>query len=146
MAQINVIEEISLDGFQIVGSEMFIHQPRKGEATCSIWPSKLGFSKLVLTSLNNCEFVRIEVNPKNKCLLVIPVNSSDKNCIRWIKGQKHLSVRNMESKRFGTEIYNTWGLDPNCNYRALGRLVTANQKVMMLFDFNKAEVWKAKKG
>lgn len=145
MAQISPIEEVSLDGFQIVSSDMFIHLPRKGEPTCSIWPTKLSFNKMVLSSLNNCEYVRIEVNPKTKRLVVIPVTSSDKNCIRWIMGGKELFMRKMESKRFGKMIYNTWDLDPDYNYRAIGRLVTVNKKVMMMFDFNDAEVWKTNK-
>ena len=53
--------------------------------------------------------------------------------------------RNMESRRFGEQVYKSWGLDMDYNYRAVGRLVTANQKVMMLFDFNDAEIWKTKK-
>lgn len=145
MAQISPIEEVSLEGFQIVASDMFVHLPRKSDATCTIWPTKLSFSKLVLSSLNNCEYVRIEVNPRTKCLIVLPVSSGDKNSIRWVKGTKELSVRNMESRRFGEQVYKSWGLDMDYNYRAVGRLVTANQKVMMLFDFNDAELWKAHK-
>ena len=146
MLQISPIEEVSLDGFQIVSSDMFIRRPRNSDPTCSIWPTQLSFSKLAISSLNNCEYVRIEVNPKTKCLVVIPVTSSDKNSIRWVKGKKEIFARNMESKRFGGLIYNTWGLDPNYNYRAVGRLVTVNKKVMMLFDFNNAELWQSKKG
>ncbi len=145
MNMINPIEEVSLEGFQIVASDMFAHLPRKNDATCTIWPTKLSFSKLVLTALNNCEYVRIEVNPRTKCLIVLPVSSTDKNSIRWIKGSKELNIRNMESKRFGEQIYKTWGLDMDYNYRAIGRLVTANQKVIMLFDFNDAENWKTKR-
>ena len=51
----------------------------------------------------------------------------------------------MESKRFGDQVYESWGLDADYNYRAVGRLVTAKQKVMMLFDFNNAEQWQTKK-
>ena len=145
MSVMNPIEEVSLEGFQIVASDMFVHLPRKSDATCSLWPTKLSFSKLVLSALNNCEFVRIEVNPKTKCLIVVPVSSSDKNSIRWIKGTKEFCIRNMESKRFGDQVYESWGLDADYNYRAVGRLVTAKQKVMMLFDFNNAEQWQTKK-
>lgn len=141
----NPIEEVSLEGFQIVSSDMFVHLPRKNDATCTIWPTRLSFSKLVLSALNNCEFVRIEVNPCTKCLIVLPVTSSDKNSIRWIKGTKEFCIRNMESKRFGDQVYQAWGLDMEYNYRAVGRLVTANQKVMMLFDFSNAESWKTKR-
>ncbi len=146
MTQINAFEQMSLDGFQIVPSEMFIHLPQKSRPTCTIWPTRLGFSKLVLTSLNNCEYVRIEVNSKTKCLVVMPVTSSDKNCIRWIKGGKELRVRNMESKIFGSQLYKSWELDTEYNYRAIGRLVTANKKVMMFFDFKEAESWKTNRG
>ena len=145
MNVMNPIEEVSLEGFQIVASDMFVHLPRTSDATCTIWPTKLSFSKLVLSALNNCEYVRIEVNPRTKCLVVLPVTSSDQNSIRWIKGTKEFSIRNMESKRFGDQVYQSWGLDMNYNYRAVGRLVTANKKVMMLFDFNGAESWKTKK-
>ncbi|MBQ3372822.1 MAG: hypothetical protein IJI45_04830 [Anaerolineaceae bacterium] len=51
----------------------------------------------------------------------------------------------MESKLFGDEIYRAWGLDPEYNYRAVGRLVSARNKIMLLFDFSNAENWKTKK-
>ena len=139
------IEEVNLDGFQIVRSEMFFHFPRKGEATCTVWPTRISFSKLALTLLNSCEYVRIEINPNTKCLLVVPVTSKDKDSIRWIKGQKEFTVRNMESKQFGDILYSAWGLNPQCNYRAAGRLISSKGKVMLLFDFSEAEMWKSKK-
>ena len=145
MAQINPIEEVALDGFQIVSSDMFIQRPRNGDPTCSIWPTQLSFNKVSISSLNNCEYVRIEVNPKTKCLVVIPVTSSDKDGIRWVHGKKELFTRTMKSVRFGELIYNTWGLDPEYNYRAFGKLVTVKKKVMILFDFNDAELWKSNK-
>ena len=91
---ISPVEELSLDGFQIVKSEMFLHLPRKADPTCTIWPTKISFSRMSLQALNNCEYVRLEVNPKTKCLLVAPTPSTDKDSIRWIKGQKEHSVRN----------------------------------------------------
>ena len=114
-------------------------------STCTIWPTRISFSKQALITLNNCEFVRIEINPNNKCLLVIPVTSKDKDSIRWIKGQKSFTVRNMESKNFGDLLYSTWGLNPECNYRTTGKLVSSKGKVMLLFNFSDAEMWKTKK-
>ncbi len=139
------MEELNLDGFQIVKSEMFLHLPRKADPTCTIWPTKISFSRMTLQALNNCEYVRLEVNPSTKCLLLAPTHSSDKDSIRWIKGQKEFSVRNMESRQFGEEVYKAWGLDEQYNYRAVGRLVSARNKIMMLFDFSTAEMWKTKK-
>ena len=138
------VEEISLEGFQIVKSSMFTHLPRKSDPTCTIWPTKVSFSKLCISLLNGCEYIRLEVNPTTKCLLVIPTMSSDTDSIRWIKGVQKRDVRNMESRAFGTEVYKAWELDPSCNYRAVGRLVSVRGKVMLLFDFNNAEMWKRK--
>ena len=140
----NGVEEVSLDGFQIVKSEMFIQKQRKSDGSCSIWPNKISFSRTTLRMLNNCEYIRLEVNPNTKCLLVVPTHSSDKDSIRWLKGQKDPHVRDMESKEFGDEIYKAWGFDRELNYRAIGKLVIAQSKIMMLFDFTKAMTWKTK--
>lgn len=139
------LEEISLDGFQIVKSEMFLHFPQKKDPTCTIWPHRISFNKLSLAKLNNCEYVRIEVNPSAKRLLVIPVPSTDKNSIRWVKGKMEISTRHLESRSFGSEIYKAWGFDEDYNYRSTGKLVSSQNKVMLLFDFNNAEVWKSKR-
>ena len=140
------LEELSLEGFQVVKSEMFLHLPRKGEPTCSLWPYRVSFNKISLQVLNSCEYVRLEINPNTKGMLVVPVSSKDKAAIRWIKGQKDYSVRNMESKAFGSELYKAWELNPEFNYRATGKLVSSKGKVMLLFDFNGAELWKSKVG
>ena len=62
-----------------------------------------------------------------------------------MKGEKEKFLRNLESKAFGEQLYQKWGLDTDYNYRTVGRLVTVNQKVMILFDFNHPEVWKTTK-
>lgn len=144
MSQFRTIEEMSLDGFQIVNANMFIHIPRNSDPTCTVWPTRISFNKLTLEKLNFCEYVKIQVNPKTKCLLVMPVSSSDKDSIRWTKGSMEKVIRNMESKAFGEQLYQSWGLDPEYNYRAAGRLVSVNQKVMMFFDFRESEMWKNK--
>lgn len=141
---INNLEEMSLDGFQIVKKEMFQHLPSSKNPTCTIWPTRISFSRSALVALNFCECIRMEVNPTTKCLLVCPTLSNDRDSIRWIKGTKDQSVKNLESKQFGEQIYNAWELDPEFNYRTIGRLVSARNKIMLLFDFNEAMMWKSK--
>ena len=145
MNQFSPIEEMTIDGFQIVSASMFHHPPRKCEATCTIWPTRISFNKLTLEKLHYCDYIKIQVNPTTKCLLLSPVASSDKDSIRWMKGEKEKFLRNLESKAFGEQLYQKWGLDADYNYRTVGRLVTVNQKVMILFDFNHPEVWKTTK-
>lgn len=146
MSQLNEIEEVTLEGFQIVKSDMFAHLPRKNEATCTLWPTRISFNRFALESLQCPEYIRIHVNPMTKSLLVMPVPSNDKDAIRWVKGQKDKWIRNMESKPFGEQLYQSWGLDGKLNYRAAGRLVSSNKKLMLLFDFSDPESWRSKKG
>ena len=75
----------------------------------------------------------------------MPVSSQDRDSIRWTKGEREKFIRNMESKAFGEQLYRLWDLEPEYNYRAVGRLVSVNQKVMLLFDFNQPEWWRSQK-
>ena len=79
------LSEISLEGFQVVSGQMFAHLPRKSDATCTLWATSISFSKQAVVLLNNCEHIRIEINPTTKGLLVVPVTSKDQDGIRWIQ-------------------------------------------------------------
>lgn len=55
MSQFIPIEEMSLDGYQIVNAGLFHHPARKCEATCTVWPSRISFNKLALEKLHYCD-------------------------------------------------------------------------------------------
>ena len=135
------IREIDLEGFQVVSGDMFTHLPRKTEATCTIWPNAISYSLSSLSALNNCNFVRIEIHPVKKQMLVIPVSESDRDSVRWASlGKKHQG-RKIECKTFTAPLFEKWGWSEELRYRASGRLVHSGQKIMLLFDFSSPEVW-----
>lgn len=138
------VEPISIEGFQVVSGELFSHINRYVSPSCKIWSSGITFNRLALAALNCCERVRFEVHPQKKSLLVVPVTAKDKDNIIWRKNIKEYAPRRMESVRFSSQLYEIWGWDPGCVYRATGRVVTVDNKVMLLFDFNAPEQWKAK--
>lgn len=138
------IEEVSLEGFQVVSVSYFTNHTFCRTPTCTFWPTGITFNKLALSALNNSERIRIEINSEKKCILIIPVTMKDKDSILWRKNVKEYAPRRIESIRFSTTIYELWGWNPECSYRAAGRIVSAESKVMLLFDFNKPETWKVK--
>ncbi len=138
------IEEISVEGFKVVSGDLFVHLPRKSGPTCTIWSNSINFSKTALVALNNCERIRIEVNPEKRCILIVPVTSKDKDGIRWVKNVKEPMTRKMECKQFTMQLFDTWGWRYDYVYRASGKLVSADKKVMLLFDFSEPENWKCK--
>lgn len=136
------INEISLEGFQVVSGEMFKHIPRKTSPTCTLFPTAVCFSKQSILALNNCEHIRMEVNTEKKSLLVIPVTARDPDGVRWLKSIRDSQARKIECGRFTEKLYQAWGWNPELRYRAEGRLVMADSKLMLLFDFSKPECFK----
>ena len=140
----NEIEEISMDGFQVVSGEYFTRRIAYFSPTCTIWSGGITFNKVALTALNNCERVRIEIHPQKKSVLLVPVTIKDKDGIPWRKNIKDYAPRRMECSRFSSTLYEMWGWDTSCVYRTAGRIVTVDNKVMLLFDFNAPEQWRGK--
>ena len=52
--------------------------------------------------------------------------------------------RKLDCKHFTMPLYEAWGWDRLNVYRATGQLVTADKKVMLLFDFTYPENWRGK--
>lgn len=94
--------------------------------------------------LNNCERVRIEVNPKTRCILLIPVTSKDKDAVRWAKTGKEVQPRKIECLAFTSQLFDGWGWDRKRVYRTTGRIVSSDKKIMLLFDFSNPESWPMK--
>lgn len=138
------IEEISMDGFQVVSGEYFARRAAYYAPSCTIWSGGITFNKAALTALNNCERVRMEIHPQKKGVLLVPVTVKDKDGIPWRKNIKDYAPRRMECSRFSSTLYETWGWDTGCIYRAEGRVVTVDSKIMLLFDFGSPEQWRAK--
>ena len=142
--QLSDLQEVSMEGFQVVSSSMFSHFPRTSEPSCTMWYSSISFSKSAVNALNGCERVLIQVNAKTKGILIVPVTSKDKDGIQWLKDSKIVEAKKMDCKAFTSQLFQTWGFDPEYVYRSYGRVVTAEKKVMLLFEFKNPESWKCR--
>ncbi len=143
--QVSPITEISIDGFQVVSGSMFSRVPRNAGPTCTLWVNHISFGKHSVEALNNCERIRIQVNPTNRCLLIVPVTATDPDGVRWIKNKNRLvEPRKLDCVQFTTQLFDTWGWDKEYFYRTSGQLVSSEKKVMLLFNFSNPESWKTK--
>lgn len=136
--------EINLDGFQVVSSDMFAHATRQVDPSCTLWYTSISFNKVAFTALNNCERVRIEINTQKRCILIIPVTAKDKDGIKWARNSREPAARRIECRGFTNQLYKLWEWDAEYVHRVTGRLVIADKKVMLLFDFSSPERWKYK--
>lgn len=133
------IPEISLKGFQVVSKDMFVSRPRQGKATCTLWNNSIGFSVPAYRLLNGCETILIQVNTIKKMIIIMPAPSTDKDAIRWTSNSKKNTLRKLKCSGLTEELFRLWELDPEMRYFTAGKVVSAEQKIMLLFDFNQAE-------
>lgn len=139
---IDEIQEISTEGFQVVSGDFFKGSQKTGMPTATIWYNSISFSKAALTALNSCERIRIEININTRGMLIIPVTAKDKDSVRWTKNKKEPITRKIECRAFTSKLFDSWDWDKESVYKATGRIVTSDSKVMLLFEFNKPENWK----
>ncbi len=136
------VNEISLEGFQIVSSDFFTYATRTNAPTLTVWDGSIGFSKQDVLLLNSCENIMIRINAKEYKALVIPTKSNDKDAIKWVKKLDPIEARKINCPKLTDKLYEMWGWDKDYVYRTNGRLVTSDNKVMLLFDFASPEKWK----
>ena len=131
------IREISLEGYQVVRGKYFT---RKYEPSMTLFASAISFNGAAFESLNNCDSVQFLVNEQNKSIIVKPIISKGPDAINWNKN-KNKSVR-IECTSFTKQLYEVWQLKTDCRYKSTGILVQSDKKVMLLFNFQKAETWR----
>ena len=141
MAVMEELQEISMEGFRVVSVDMFSRHTWTVVPMITLWSSHIAFSKAAVNALNNCERIRMEVNAQSKKILLVPVSTKDKDGIRWMTTGKTPHGRKIECHAFAEKLYESWGWDKDMVYRAKGRIVTSDSKVLLLFDFTSAECW-----
>ncbi len=138
----NGIEKVTLDGFQIVKGSYF---RRPTEPAMTLFKSAVSFNRYAYEALNRCETIEILVNDKKKCIVIRPVSSKTADAVRWIKGKEKKQVTKVECTAFSKQIFSAWKLEEAYRYRATGRIVQCDSKIMLLYDFNDPEIWDGSK-
>ncbi len=142
MALADEIQELNLEGFQVVSSDFFDHYHQRNDIpTITLWNDQIAFSKASVKALNNCERVRMEINAQTRGILLIPVSTKDKDGIKWMTTGKDPHGRKIDCKGFTEKLYETWEWKKDHVYRANGRIVVADQKIMLFFDFSSPVCW-----
>lgn len=141
MGLLDQVPEIDMEGFQVVSADLFCNYQRSDAPALTLWINQLSFSRAAISALNNCERIRMEVNPQTRGILIIPVTSKDKDGIKWIINGKEPHSRKLECHAFAEKLYQTWEWDTDRVYKAFGRIFVSDQKVMLFFDFRAPTSW-----
>ena len=142
MGLLDEVQNINMEGFQVVSADFFNNYQRADAPTITLWINQISFSNAAVNALNNCERVRMEVNSQAKGILLIPVSTKDKDGIKWmITGDKQPHGRKLECRAFTERLFQVWGWDQSRVYKTAGRIVVSDQKVMLFFYFSNPDSW-----
>ena len=136
-----LINEIDLDGYQIVRSQYF---QKQSEPVITLFQTALAFGQGTFQALNNCEAIQVLLNHRGRSIVIRPVSSNTPDAVMWKKGAEPKYTK-IESPQLTRNIYERWGLDKKCHYRAFGKTAQADKKILILFDFTDPVVYEGLK-
>ncbi|GHU77219.1 hypothetical protein AGMMS49992_24470 [Clostridia bacterium] len=131
------IGDVNLDGFQVVRGNYF---NRQIEPYMSFKETGISFNVSAYKALNCVSTVQIMVNQVNRKILVRPISSDDTDSIAWLKNPDNPDSRPIECSAFTRPLYEMWKWKQKTRYRAYGKLVQSDKKLMLLFDFSSPEI------
>jgi hypothetical protein len=131
------LDEVSMDGFTIVNGEFF---KKPIEPLLTIRDHSFTFNGAAYKALNLVNSIQLFVHITYRRILVTPASSDDQNSLLWLKNPDDLSSHSLECTSFARQLFQAYGWILKNAYRSTGRLVTTNNKVMLLFDFSNPEI------
>lgn len=134
-----LLDEITLQGFNLIQAEYFSHQVGP---IMTIRSSSLAFNTSAYKALENCEAVHIMINSVEKKIVVKPINSDDKDAVKWIKDLNNPKSVPIECTALTRRLYEAWRWDEQLRYQAYGKQVMIGSKVALLFDFNRSKIYR----
>ena len=143
MTPTNYADPIDIKGFQVISAKCFTTM-KYTEPKLSLWTTHIGFNPPAYDALNCCDSVQVMLNLPGRSILIKPVPSSDENALSWMPQNGKKFNKKVPCKQLTEMLYREWGLDPEYRYKSTGKLVTADKKVMLLFDFSDPEKWDEK--
>ena len=136
-----LINEIDLDGYQVVRSQYFEKQT---EPMLTLFRTAIAFGQSAFQALNNCEAIQVLLSNHDKSIVIRPVPSNTPDAVLW-KKRAEPTYTKIECPRLTRNIYERWGLDKKCHYRTVGKTVQADRKLLILFDFTDPIVYEGLK-
>ena len=108
------LNEIDLDGFQVVKSQYF---QKQAEPVLTLWATSIAFGQGAYQALNSCESIQLMINERRKCIIIRPSSSSMPDAIVWKKGKSEPKYCKMDCAQLGRKIFEMWNFDSRYHYK-----------------------------
>lgn len=114
------------------------------KAAVTIKYKELNFNMAAIKLFEGVRFILPVLNRKKKRLAVIMCKEEEQASLEWARLKKEKWVnKKIISLEYVENIFNTMGWDRNCRYKALGRVVTSERGLILVFDLEEAIMFSA---
>lgn len=131
-------EPFSYDGYQVVRGEFFAHT---FEPSITFNDSKVYVNMACLNRMPAVEYIQILVNQQTKKLVVRPCGEDEKDSFRWCSNTGRRRPRQIACRIFYAKLAEMMQWNPAYRYKLLGKLITANEEQLYIFDLTATEVY-----
>lgn len=131
-------ELFSYDGYQVVRGEFFAHT---FEPSITFNSSKLYVNMACLNRMPTVEYVQFLINQNAKKLVVRPCREDEKDSFRWCSNTTKRKPKQITCRVFFAKLVEMMQWNPDYRYKLLGKLISANQEMLFIFDLSSTEMY-----
>ena len=132
-------QEFSFDGYQVVRRELFAHQR---DPAVVIRRDSIAFNMACIRGLEDTVYILVLINPDTRRMVIKKCAEDDKNALRWCVSRPEKRVsRKVSSKQFSAMLYKLLDWDEDCRYKILGYRISVDGEPVYIFDLLEPEVF-----
>ena len=129
--------ELDLRGFEIARSQFF-NTAHRISVTFSKKEIKFSVDAIKKLDTDHVEFL---INPAEKLFVVHSVKKDEKHALKWSKETASgKASKSIYGTAFIPTLFDLFGWNTDCRYRAVGTLVKKDDGMVLLFDMNETEM------
>lgn len=131
-------EDFSYEGYQVVRGEFFAHT---FEPSITFNNDKVYVNTACLNRMPTVEYIQILINQQSKKLVVRPCREDEKDSFRWCSSTGKRRPKQITCRIFYAKLVEMMQWNPGYRYKLLGKLISANNERLYIFDLEATEVY-----
>ena len=134
-------DTFNFDGYQVVRGEFFAHT---FEPSITFNNNRLYVNMACLNKLPTVEYVQILINQLTRKLVLRPCREDEKDSFRWCSSTVKRKPKQITCRVFFAKLAELMHWNCSYRYKLMGKLISANQELLFVFDLSSTEVYPRK--
>ena len=141
-SDVEIIENFSLEGYQVVRGEFFSHI---FEPSLTFSGNKVYVNMTCIKKLPNYDYIQFLINAQKKSVAIRPCPEEMRDSVRWSTASSKRGPKQITARMFCAKIYALMNWNPSYRYKLLGKLISAGGELLFIYDLNTPEIYPIRK-